>query len=137
MFHWDVPHSRTGKVVNMGTSGAPSLVVVLFPPPRQPRLRSRPRPVTDQQQPRSARSSPNPRAQVDSAGPRPALSAGPTPPRPPGRSRARHRRRPGEGAKPRRPGRLPPERSELQTRPRRRPGAAEEAAGRGARRRDA
>ncbi|XP_068952636.1 uncharacterized protein [Petaurus breviceps papuanus] len=30
--------------------------------------------------------SPNPRAQVDSAGPRPALSAGPTPPRPPGRN---------------------------------------------------
>ncbi|XP_076772237.1 uncharacterized protein LOC143435054 [Arvicanthis niloticus] len=50
------------------------------------RLLSRARPVTDQQSLRSARSSPNPRAQVDSAGPRPALSAGPTPPRPPGRS---------------------------------------------------
>ncbi|KAM9254026.1 uncharacterized protein PS065_007690 [Dugong dugon] len=50
------------------------------------RLLSRARPVTDQQSLRTARSSPNPRAQVDSAGPRPALSAGPTPPRPPGRS---------------------------------------------------
>lgn len=99
MFHWDVPHSGTRKVVNMGTPRAHSLLVVLFPPPHQPGLFSRARPVTEQQ-PRSARSSPNPRAQVDSAGPRPALSAGPTPPRPPGRSRPRHRSRPGEDTKP-------------------------------------
>lgn len=49
----------------------------------------------------------NPRAQVGAAGPRPALSAGPTPPRPPGSS-------PGAGPErvraPRRPGRQPPER---------------------------
>ncbi|XP_075833866.1 uncharacterized protein LOC142852672 [Microtus pennsylvanicus] len=57
-----------------------------FPTSKQLRLLSRARPVTDQPSLRSARSSPNPRAQVDSAGPRPALSAGPTPPRPPGRS---------------------------------------------------
>ncbi|XP_071468920.1 uncharacterized protein [Marmota flaviventris] len=81
------------------------------------RLLSRARPVTDQQSLRSARSSPNPRAQVDSAGPRPALSAGPTPPRPPGRSPV-----PATGAgrekvqNHRHPGRLPPERSELSTR---------------------
>ncbi|XP_054982278.1 uncharacterized protein LOC129402032 [Sorex araneus] len=92
----------------MGTIGAHSLLVVLFPPPRQLRLCSRARPVTDQPPLRSARSSPNPRAQVDSAGPRPALSAGPTPPRPPGRS-------PGAASgagrervqNPRHPGRLP------------------------------
>nr|XP_039328254.1 uncharacterized protein LOC120365046 [Saimiri boliviensis boliviensis] len=82
------------------------------------RLLSRARPVTDQQSLRSARSSPNPRAQVDSAGPRPALSAGPTPPRPPGRSPV-----PATGAgrervqNHRHPRRLPPERSELYTRP--------------------
>ncbi|XP_021117038.1 uncharacterized protein LOC110350079 [Heterocephalus glaber] len=82
------------------------------------RLLSRARPVTDQQPLRSARRSPNPRAQVDSAGPRPALSAGPTPPRLPGRSPV-----PTAGAgrervqNHRHPGRLPPERSELSTRP--------------------
>nr|XP_036858596.1 uncharacterized protein LOC118969168 [Manis javanica] len=77
------------------------------------RLFSRARPVTDQQQLRSARSAPNPRAQVDSAGPRPALSAGPTPPRPPGRSPV-----PATGAGRERvqnhchPGRLPPKHSQ-------------------------
>lgn len=63
---------------------------VLFPPPHGPGLVSRARPVTERRrrrrQPRAARSAPNPRAQVDAAGPRPALSAGPTPPRPPGRT---------------------------------------------------
>ncbi|KAM7147594.1 uncharacterized protein WM277_011547 [Molossus nigricans] len=100
----------------------------IVPPPRQPGLLSRARPVTGRRQPRAARA-PNPRAQVDSAGPRPALSAGPTPPRPPGRSRPRRRSRPAQGTNRRRAGRLPPERSELATRPRRRPGAAKETRG--------
>ncbi|KAM9695000.1 uncharacterized protein ACIGJ3_011364 [Trichechus inunguis] len=65
------------------------------------RLLSRARPVTDQQSLRTARSSPNPRAQVDSAGPRPALSAGPTPPRPPGRSPVPAARASGERGRPR------------------------------------
>ncbi|XP_005386323.1 PREDICTED: translation initiation factor IF-2-like [Chinchilla lanigera] len=107
----------------MGTIGAHSLLVVLFPPPHEPRLRSRARPVTGQQPLRSARRAPNPRAQVDSAGPRPALSAGPTPPRPPGRSAVPS---PGAGRERaqnhRQPGRLPPERSELSTRRRGEPG---------------
>ncbi|XP_054570344.1 collagen alpha-1(VII) chain-like [Eptesicus fuscus] len=71
-----------------GDKGHPRRSAVLFPPPHWPGLVSRARPVTERRrrQPRAARSAPNPRAQVDAAGPRPALSAGPTPPRPPGRT---------------------------------------------------